>query len=387
MLADPYPVYQVLRAEDPVHWSDRLSAWVLTRYPDCARVVQETGRFASDFRLIGEETPAEILSIQTVDPPEHTAHRQVIVDALKGTDFRAWARQTASYARDLLERADPDGFDFATDFAEPMVAASMCTFFGVELGADPEAYRSAQRDLVLSMDSGLDPGRLQAGLAARRYLSDLIDPKVSQRTYDDGLLGRINFAAAGEDLPYLINSVRTIFVAGHSSAGSMLVNAVHTLLRHGLLSSGPPLRLDATGFNELVRYDGAVQAISRAVLADTEFGGRMIRRGDVAVAVLASANRDAAVFGDPDSLRLDRVDNPHLGFGRGIHACLGTRLALRLGVEVVNALTSRHRVEPAGEPVRRASATVRSLDHLPVRLRSLRTTRSITPVGPALERA
>jgi cytochrome P450 len=94
----------------------------------------------------------------------------------------------------------------------------------------------------------------------------------------------------------------------------------------------------------------------------------VLRRGDVAVAVLASANRDAAVFDNPDSVCLDRADNPHLGFGKGIHACLGTRLALSLGVEVIGTLTRNHRIELAGDPVRRPSATVRSLDYLPVRL-------------------
>jgi cytochrome P450 len=238
------------------------------------------------------------------------------------------------------------------------------------------------------MDAGLAPERLEAGIRARRYLSGLIDPAISGRKPESGLLSRIEFAAAGEELPYLVNSVRTIFVAGHSSAGSMLVNAVHALLAHGLLRGDPPLRLDATGFNELVRLEGPVQAVSRAVVSDTEIGGVRLRRGDVAVAVLASANRDPAVFDHADTLLLDRADNLHLGFGRGVHGCLGIRLAALLGVAVIEVLTRNHGVELAGCPVRRPSATVRSLDHLPVRLRPLRSAKDpITSVNHALERA
>jgi cytochrome P450 len=362
MLQDPYPVYAAMRANDPAHWSERLNSWVFTRHTDCAQLLQDTDRFTSDFRRIGEEPPAEVLSIQTVDPPDHVLLRRPILTALRELDLKRWATNAVQTGAKLLGEVDHTGFDFVTEFAEPLAAAAMSALFGIPLDRDLAAFRNAQRDLVLSMDYGLAPERLTAGNRARRYLSSLVDPAINSDHTAGSLLGRIDWDTVGDERPLLINSLRAIFVAGYSSAGSMLVNAVHTLVAAG---SGNT-KIGATAFHELVRFEGAVQATSRAVISDSELGGQPLRRGDVVVAVIGSANRDPDAFADPDVLHLDRAHNPHLGFGRGIHACLGTRIALLLGMQILNLLFENHEVELNSEPVRRPSATIRTLDHLPI---------------------
>jgi len=377
VLADPFPTYARLRREAPVHRHDGLDAWVVTTYEDCATILAEPDLYSCDFRVIGEETPEEFLSLQTLDGPEQGRLRRSIVAALRGIDMPGWIGETEATAHKILAGRDfsapggPDGaqtLDFVVEFAEPLAALSMCSLFGVPLLEDEQAFRAAQRDLVLSMDSGLAPDRRDAGMRARRRLSDLIEPW-TRRPPADGLLSRVDYASAADLRAYLVNSLRAIFVAGYSSTGSMLGNAMKVLLAHGLLAGDEPLEITPTAYHELVRHEGAVQAISRAVTGPTRLRhGPELAHGDVVVAMVAAANRDPAVFADADALRLDRDPNPHLGFGRGIHSCAGTRLALAVGVRVLTSLSAKYRVEPAGSPVQRPTATIRGLDHLPVRL-------------------
>jgi cytochrome P450 len=370
MLRDPYPIYAKLREANPVHWHDQLSAWVVTSYADCVAILQDPKVFCSDFRIIGDPTPDEFLSLQTLDPPTHSDVRKIILTALRAVDVPRWAAETRQIGDKLLSELDPRHMDFVTGFVEPLAALSMCTLFGIPLLEDPAGFRSAQRDLVFSMDSGLDPDRLDAGMLARRELSKIIEPW-STSPPETGFLSKVDFAGAGELLPYLVNSLRAIFVAGYSSTSSMLGNAVRTLSAHRILDDPEPFVCTTTAFHELVRYDGAVQAESRVVAADTTLpsGGR-VNRGDIVVLVVASANRDARAFTEPDRLVLDRDPNPHLGFGRGNHSCVGTRLALTIGVTLLTEMSARYRVTLDGDPVQRPTGTLRGLDHLPVSLRA-----------------
>src|SRR5690349_19530418 len=101
-LRDPYPVYARMRASDPVYWSDLLGSWVLTRYGDCVTVLRDTGRFASDWRRVGEAIAPPMLSIQTLDPPEHTRIRHLMVAAFRTLDLAALDRMIAANAKRLI---------------------------------------------------------------------------------------------------------------------------------------------------------------------------------------------------------------------------------------------------------------------------------------------
>ncbi|MFI6402046.1 cytochrome P450 [Streptomyces sp. NPDC050548] len=367
MLADPYPVYRRLRGEDPVSRHEQLDGWVVMRYADCARVLRDPGVFVSDFRKIGDRVTPELLSVQTLDAPEQTLLRRAILPALKSVDLEKWVADTQSAAGKLMAGIEGREFDFVTEFAEPLAVESMCELFGLPFIDDVTRFRTAQRDLVLSMDAGLDRERIEPGIRAREYLSTLIEPWTTTHP-DAGLLSGIDIDSVGEYRAEYVNSLRAIFVAGYSSSSTMFGNALQPLLEHGLLSGDEPPALDSLAFNELVRLNGAVQATSRAVLEDVELGGRQLRRGDVVVVFLAAANRDPEIFEAPDEMRLDRSPNPHLGFGRGVHSCLGTHLALRLATEVIGAFVDRYRIHAVRPPVQRPTATMRGLDELFVRV-------------------
>ena len=122
---------------------------------------------------------------------------------------------------------------------------------------------------------------------------------------------------------------------------------------------------------ELLRHDSPVQFTSRHALADFEVGGRAVRTGETVVAVLGAANRDPAVFPDPDELDLTRKPNRHVAFGGGIHFCLGATLArIEAGIAIPALLGRLAGLELAGAPVRRDTVTLRGLSSLPVRFQA-----------------
>ncbi len=366
MLNDPYPVYAALRDTDPVHWHEGLNAWIITRYSDCERVLDDAEVFVSDLRRIGEDVPPELLSLQTVDGADHHALRGAVTDAVRGFDLGAWLEESLRIADELAQKASGAEFDFAGDFAEPLAAASMCTLLGIPLAAEDTGFRSAQRDLMLSMDAGLAPERAEAGVRARGRLSALIERALADGTAR-GPLARVGSDPGDLHSRQLVNSLRSILVAGYSSVSSMLGNAVAALTAD---PDGPRAarRITPGLLHELIRYDGPVQAESRGVVRDVTLGGRRLRRGAEAVVVLGSANHDERAFPEPDRLRPGRRSRGHLGFGRGPHACLGSHMALRLGTAVLGRLTEGARLVRTGDPVRRPTATLRGLDRIPLRL-------------------
>ncbi|MEU7050864.1 cytochrome P450 [Streptomyces eurythermus] len=366
MLQDPYPVYAQLRETDPAHWHEGLHAWIISRYDDCLRILRDVETFRSDFRITGEETPVQQLTLQTLDPPEHTNLRKVIASALKQTGFEGVLRHLETAVEKRLSHINLDSFDFIGDFAEPVAIASMCAYFGVPDIEDPAMFQKAQRILLLSMDSGLAPEAFQPGIEARIVLDQLLESWLADLP-GEGLLSHVDLSGKVAPRRYTRNALRGVFGAGYGSSSHMWGNALNTLLSAGLLDREIPLDITRETFNELIRFDGAVQAESRAVAHDTVVAGQEIKQGDVVVTLLGAANRDPRQFTDPDELHLERTPNPHLGFGRGIHACLGGHLAVQTGVQLFQFLTRRFTFILLEEPVRRPTATQRGFDQITVR--------------------
>lgn len=385
MVRDPYPVYATLRETDPVHRYDRLGAWVLSRHADCLRVLQDVETFRSDFRVVGEQPEKEQLTLQSLDPPEHTGLRKVVMAALRKNGLDEVTDQLETFVEKRLGELDLRAFDFIGEFAEPVAIACMCAYFGAPPIEDEETFRAAQRALLVSMDSGLAPETFQSGIDARVVLGELLESwlRMSPST---GLLHHVDLSGSLTPRPYVINALRGVFGAGYGSSSSMWGNAMHALLSHGLLDGEEPLDVTAAGFNELIRYDGAVQAESRAVADDTEIAGQLLRHGDIVVTLLGSANRDPAQFDAPERLVLDRAPNPHLGFGRGIHSCLGGHLAVRIGTLVFQHLARHFSITPLDDAVRRPTATLRGFDRLMVSARPRQPARpSATRARPSAE--
>ncbi|MFI5957438.1 cytochrome P450 [Cryptosporangium sp. NPDC051539] len=371
VIADPFPFYRRLRDADPVYWHAQLDSWVVTGYDPCRQVLSDTTAFASDFRRSGEDVPSARLSIQSLDPPDHTAVRHLLVSVLRERSPAGLDASIAALMADTLAALPAGGatVDLVRDLARPVAFTTITAFLGVRLPAGPE-FEEMSHAIVRSMDAGLDPGRATAGDQARSALSEIITRWLSDRSGAGFLAAaaRQHEQGSGVPLPVLANSLRAVLHAGYESVSRLLGNVLGRLT-----ADAPPwarTAVDAARLtDELLRLDGPVQADARVCVQDTLLGEHLVRRGDVLVLMLAAADRDPAVFPAPDAVDLTRGRGRHLAFGRGAHACLGAAL----GTQQLSALLTAvgetgTRFVPAGAPRHDDTATLRGLASLPVRL-------------------
>jgi cytochrome P450 PksS len=252
----------------------------------------------------------------------------------------------------------------------------ICELMGVPAEDGPTLRRGSQakgkfRGLSHGDIDGVARAANDATLHFERYFLDLVEERhrrpgddlvsVLVAGHDEGRLSAVEVAA----------QCQLLFSAGHQTLIDQLCNAVHTLLSHPqqlrALQADPTLIGPAV--EEALRYDPSVEFMSRVAAADLEVGGRVIRQDEVVLLGIAAANRDPAVFADPDRFDILRADKPHLTFAAGAHACLGmglARLELQLALQVLFQRFPRLRLDPE-DPPRRRSGTVlfRGFDVLP----------------------
>jgi cytochrome P450 len=372
ILRDPYPAYAWLREHQPVFWYEPLGSWMLTRYADCVAVLRDSVRFAADWRRIGESTPPQAVSVQTLDPPEHTEVRRLLMEALRSQDTAAIERMVAERTQELLARAARrSSFDFVTEFAQPLALSTITGFLGVPK-PDEEWFLPVADAIADGMDAGLWPERAEPAMKARAELAELTDGWLAGPRRP-GIVGFIaeRIAGSGIDRTVVANTVRVLLHAGYTSSSKLLALAVAALMdAPGGLGTLWRAADPALAVEELVRHTSPVQAMARACVADVAFGDTTVRAGEAVTLLLGAADRDPARFPDPDTLRLDRHPNPHLGFGRGAHSCLGSSFAALQARTALSLLAENHpAARPAGPPAYRRNLTLRSLDRFDVILR------------------
>ncbi|HEX7306749.1 cytochrome P450 [Lentzea sp.] len=350
-----------------------MKSWVVSRYVDCREVLRDNDLFARDRRRVGAELPEFLQNIQTLDPPAQTPLKAVLTGALRAQNLdEAGARARGQISALLRELSARDEFDWITDVAAPVALTITSELFGVKQ-PDLGWYVKLSDVIARRMDSGLLPERAVAGDHARKSLGALVDS-----WYEDdpkpGVFSTIRETASQLDVPphYVHNTTGVMFNASYGTLFATVSNVALALIRHPeALESlrGADRELLDTATDELIRFEGPAQGTSRVATRRTVLRGTVVEPGQIVLALMASANRDPDQFDRPDELVLDRQPNKHLSFGWGAHGCLGVafgRIAVR---ELVLCLTQSPPLELAGTPVRRATATVRSLDSLPVAFR------------------
>jgi cytochrome P450 len=357
-LDNPYPAFRELRDNDPVHWHEGLNSWVISRYAECVRVVQDAGTFTSDPRRVGQNLPTAMRNVQSMDGPEHMAIKRLLIDALREIDLRALrgrVEQALSSAVDGKDR-----LDFVHDVAVPVTAATTLSVLGLPRAAEDDVLE-ASLTVIRSMMHGLIPDGRQVGQHERQVITDRLD-EVYGRT-DTGLLGTLSRTATSVDRVELLNSVRVVLLAGINSTQRSLALSLRTLLNRGRWP-------DSTrALHELTRYEGTAQAASRWCADPVVLGRHRIGRGDTVIALLASANRDEREFPDADRFVPHRQPNPHLGFGRGAHTCPGVSVAHAINSTVFEFLKSRHPHTALDGPATiEPNPALRGLSRLPIRL-------------------
>jgi cytochrome P450 len=372
-LADPYPTLAALREETPLFYEERLERWFVTRHAEVRACLRDR-RLGRNFRHVGsadEFEAAEPLdprrqpfwdterwSLLWLEPPEHTRIRKLVAAAFTPRSVEALREPCAELSRELL----PEGrFDLLRDFAQPYSIAVICRLIGVptDRGRDLLDWSHAMVKMY-ELDTTEEQAEAATAAAAefRDYVVSLIEER--RRAPRNDLLTRLVEARVdGERLSdaQIVSTIIVLLNAGHEATVNTLGNGVVALLNHGkqwdrLLRGEVEA---AAAVEELIRWDPPLQLFERWVLEDgVEIAAEPVPRGAKVALLFGAANRDPRVFENADAFDVARANAAeHIGFGGGIHVCIGAPLA-RIELETaLRALAEGARdLELAEEPQR-----------------------------------
>jgi cytochrome P450 len=370
-----------------VHWSDRLGLFVAVSHAACDTLL----RNRSLGRVWRDREPAELFpafnllhrtSILENEPPTHTRLRRLVAGAFgRGhvERMRPWVeRLAAGLVEQLGERlADGEPADVISTVAEPLPVEVIGELLRVP-AEDRHLLRPWSNAIVKMYEYGVDePGRQAAEAASAEfvgYLRGLVAGRRARPLADD-LVSDLVAASDGADrlsADEIVGTCVLLLMAGHEATVNVLGNGLNAMLA----GEAAPWRtvvadpaLVPTAAEEMIRFDSSLQLFERTATVDVEVAGTLVPAGRRIAALLGAANRDPAVFRDADVFDPARSPNPHLGFGAGIHFCLGAPLAR---VEVQSALAALRAAVPglelAAEPERRPEFVIRGLKELRVTL-------------------
>jgi len=388
VIADPYPVYRRLREEDPVHWSERLGAWIVTRYGDVQLLLQDrrlsADRITPFLARLPDEVRAPLDDVGRIlgafmlfnDPPKHARLRALVGKALTPRAIAELEGQIRRIAERLLEEPELDAI---TAFAVPLPLLVIAAL----LGLDPAEQGRLKRwsDELAALLGGVihAENKLARAAAAVRDFAAYFEPILAERRArprGGDLLGELLAAEEADErltTEEVLGTLILVLGAGHETTTSLLGSGLWLLATHpdelARLRASPELVPSAV--EEMLRYEGPTQNQGRVALERFELSGRTIRPGDPLFCMINAANRDPAQFPDPERFDVAREPNRHLSFGHGRHYCLGAplaRLEARIALEVLLARYSR--IELAAPAVTWSPAVAfRSLEALPLRLR------------------
>jgi len=391
--ADPFPEFARLRAEDPVHWSPAMKAWIVTRYADVRQVALNNREISADrltpffksnpdYRNGSLESLVRYLNHWMVfrDPPDHTRLRRLFTKAFTPTavaNLRPNIEDIVAQLIDgmLAKARRGDAVDFIADFAYPLPASVIMDLLGVPR-ADLGQVKVWSDDIALFIGTAQVAGNkyLRAEVGAKAmsaYFRGLVEDRTREPRGD--MISQLVLARDDRDAlstDEIIGTCILLLFAGHETTTNLIGNGFLHSMRHrdqwDRLVADPMLAPNAV--EEYLRYDGPSGALARVAAADLDMAGRTIREGQRVFAFMNSANRDPEAFGDPDRFDIGRVQNPHMTFGHGIHFCLGAPLA-RLEAEIAATRLSERlpsiRLCP-GEPDWHDSLILRGVKKLPV---------------------
>ena len=383
-LADPYPVFARLRERAPVHWHEGLGLYVAVSHAACDRLLRDRslGRLWRDREPV-EAFPAFNMlhrtSILENEPPTHTRLRRLVAGAFgRGhvERMRPWIEALAGrLVDDLASRVERDGSaDLLETVAQPLPVEVIAELLRVPADARP-SLRPWSNAIVKMYEYDLAPERrAEAEDAARAFVAMLreVVAERRRRPVPSDLVSDLVAAADGGDRlteDEVVGTCVLLLMAGHEATVNVLGNGMLALLSRPQewrrLLDDPSSVVPAA--EEMIRFDTSLQLFERTATRDVDLLGTRIPAGTKVAALLGAANRDPAVFADPDRFDVGRTPNPHLGFGAGIHFCLGAPLA-RIEVQaVLSALRTRlPAIGPAGPARRRPEFVIRGLSELAV---------------------
>jgi hypothetical protein len=349
---DPYPALRHLREHHPVDLTP-VGIWRVTRYADVTRLLYDvpTGVRTTDGQLPGVdeslEGPRNFMLQQ--DPPTHTRLRKLVSSAFTPRAIKALKPRIQAIADECLDKVAARGrMDVIADLALPVPSMMICEMLGVPAG-DRERFTVWTAKTTHALASRFLPPEMlaetqAAAMSLANYFQELIDRR--RGNLGDDLLSTLMRAEeAGDRLSplELLSQAIGLLIAGFETTIGLIGNGVRALIRHpdqlARLRANPELIESAV--EECLRFDGPIILTSRVLHADVEFGGTVIPKNAQVFGVLAAANRDPAVFTDPEGFDVARQPNEHLAFGGGPHFCLGAYLARIEAQAAIGSLVRR----------------------------------------------
>lgn len=384
VLADPYPHYARLRREAPVLWLPDHDIWLVSRHRDVIEVLRDPQTYSSRLGHAAEPGKKEsgiryrigapgVRILLAMDPPDHTVFRRAVRDGFTGRRIAQLGAAIEDVARKqigcLLERSRAGDADFCRDVAGPVPTLVLGELFGLPEQMRPALFDWAQTvvaDLDVTISGGDQLGR---GLEMLRYFYR----EVKRRRDGSGtelldVLANGHKHGLGER--EVLSFCGFLVVAGVETTTNQLTNLMDVLVSQPSVQDR--LRADPAlipaAVQESIRYDGSVQGLWRSTTKAVTLGGQELPAGARMFILYGSANRDEQYVADPDLFLLDRAGADHVGFGHGIHYCLGARLA-RLEIETVlrELLTATENIQEHGPSKRHASVALRGFSRQGVR--------------------
>ena len=370
---DPYPTYRRLRDEAPAYFSSEHGFWALSRYADVRRASRDRQVFSSEGGVVVEDIGDVALPMLVgMDDPDHRRLRDLVKDRWTRRRILALEKPIRELARGFVAGFSRRGrADLMAQLAGLLPMAVICELLSVP--ARDRDFLQDRADTLVLRDDGVS-GVPEAGKEGFRDIYAYFDKLAAERGSDPGrdMLGTLVAAERDGTLSHdeLLGFCFLLIVAGNETTMKLIGNLAYYLAQHPeqrarLVSD--PARIPRA-VEETLRYDLPVQLTARTLTRDVELHGQTLGRGQKVALLLASANRDERQFEAPDRFDVDRDASGHLGFGIGIHFCLGAslaRLEARIAVEELLAELPEYDVSATGAK-RVHAASVRGFATLPI---------------------
>ncbi|MFF1302866.1 cytochrome P450 [Streptomyces sp. NPDC058307] len=375
---NPYPVYERLRAQGPVHRVRTAASgefWLVVGHAE-ARAALADPRLSNDIRhsAAWQDDGGNSIGLNMVqtDPPQHTRLRGLVAKDFTTRRIEALRPRVQQIADELVDAMLPLGrVDLVEAFALPLPLAVICELLGV-----PAGDRKAFHDWYLQSTDFTRPDA--AGAAAQAmtgYLADLVAAKRLEPGADllSALAGGMQDEEDRLSAEEMLGMAFLLLVAGYETAANLLSSGTLALLRHPdqLAALRGDWSLLENAVEEMLRYEGPVETTAfRYAKEPVEIGGTAVDRGESVAVVLAAASRDSRRFAEPDRFDIRRDARGHMAFGYGIHHCLGAPLARMQGAVAFRTLLERCpglALDARPDDLTwRPSLMLRGLHHLPV---------------------
>lgn len=365
-LFNPFPWYQAMRQSRPVHFDEERCTWNVFRYQDVQRVLTDYEAFSSQMMMEGSHALSS--SMINVDPPRHRQLRSLVTQAFTPRTIARLALRVSDIVHELLDRVVAKGeMDVIDDLSYPLPVLIIAELLGVPAG-DRDRFRHWSNIIAGTDDGG--------GYAAQQEMAEYFLALLADRRrepQDDLLSALLAAQVDGQKLTQeeLLGFCVLLLVAGNITTTNLIGNAFLAFQQvpPALEQLYADSSLIPNAIEEVLRYLSPVRCMFRVSMKETVFGDQRIGAGQFVVAWIASANRDEEVFPDADMFDIRRSPNRHVGFGHGIHYCLGAplaRLEAKIALEIMLERLKQIRMVPDAllEPV--ISPVLYGVKHVPI---------------------